>query len=68
MIMPIEALLAAIPNVSSARGALERIQQFSLDLPVEMARATTPLHAVDSIVLDGGTHQYFREKENEVFT
>ncbi|WP_322053069.1 cyclic peptide export ABC transporter [Paraburkholderia bannensis] len=68
MIMPIEALLSAIPNVSSARVALERIQQFSLDLPVEKARATTAVHAFDSIVLDGVTHQYFREKENEVFT
>jgi putative ATP-binding cassette transporter len=46
MIMPIEAVLSAIPSLSSARVAA----------------------SFDTIALDGATHRYFREKENEVFT
>ena len=70
MIMPIEALLSAIPSVSSARVALERIEQINADLPVERADAATDAAASSftSIALDGTTHRYFREKENEVFT
>jgi putative ATP-binding cassette transporter len=70
MIMPIEALLSAIPNVSSARVALERIEQINTDLPVERADAVTGAaqSGFESIVLDRATHRYFREKENEVFT
>ncbi|WP_322012624.1 cyclic peptide export ABC transporter [Paraburkholderia sp. J12] len=68
MIMPIEALLSAIPNVSSARVALERIRQFSADLPVETTDAATSTHAFEQITLEGVTHHYFREKENDVFT
>jgi putative ATP-binding cassette transporter len=70
MITPIEALLSAIPSVSSARVALERIEQINADLPVERADAATDAAASSftSIALDGATHRYFREKENEVFT
>ncbi|WP_322044760.1 cyclic peptide export ABC transporter [Paraburkholderia sp. J67] len=73
MIMPIESLLSAIPNISTARVALERIEQVNAELPLEIAhdagRVDTPVkNAFDSIVLDGVTHRYFREKENDVFT
>jgi putative ATP-binding cassette transporter len=68
MIMPIEALLSAIPNIGSARVALERIEQVNADLPLETASAAQPASAFKSLVLEGLTHSYFREKENEVFT
>ena len=68
MIMPIEGLLAAIPSISSARVALERIEQVSTDLPLEKTLTASPATSFESIVLDGVTHRYFREKENEVFT
>lgn len=70
MIMPIESLLSAIPNVSTARVALERIEQVNAELPLENALdAPAPAKsAFESIALDGATHRYFREKENDVFT
>jgi putative ATP-binding cassette transporter len=68
MIMPIEALLSAIPNIGSARVALERIEQVNADLPLETAMTGPASNAFESIVLDRVTHSYFREKENEVFT
>ncbi|WP_042339522.1 cyclic peptide export ABC transporter [Paraburkholderia ferrariae] len=73
MIMPIESLLSAIPSVSTARVALERIEQVNAELPPEVEYdANGPDAPVnggfDSIVLDGVTHRYFREKENDVFS
>lgn len=68
MIMPIEGLLSAIPTVSMARVAFERIEQVNADLPEEKLRPATETDGFDTIVLDGATHRYFREKENEVFT
>lgn len=68
MIMPIEALLSAIPSIGSARVALERIEQVNADLPTETAMTGPAANAFESIVLDRVTHSYFREKENEVFT
>lgn len=68
MIMPIEGLLSAIPNISSAKVALERIEQVNADLPLEDTLHEAPAKSFDSIVLDNVTHRYFREKENEVFT
>lgn len=68
MIMPVEGLLAAIPTVSMARVALERIEQVNADLPEEKTRAAAETDGFDTIVLEGATHRYFREKENEVFT
>jgi putative ATP-binding cassette transporter len=68
MIMPIEGLLSAIPSVSSAKVALERIEQVNADLPLEETLHEAPATSFDSIVLDNVTHRYFREKENEVFT
>ncbi|WP_321945435.1 cyclic peptide export ABC transporter [Paraburkholderia sp. J10-1] len=68
MIMPIESLLSAIPNISTARVALERIEAVNAELPLENGLDAPVKGAFESIVLDGITHRYFREKENEVFT
>lgn len=68
MIMPIEGLLSAIPSVSSAKVALERIEQVNADLPLETTLHEVPATSFETIVLDNVTHRYFREKENEVFT
>ncbi|POR51583.1 putative ATP-binding cassette transporter [Paraburkholderia eburnea] len=68
MIMPIEGLLSAIPTVSMARVALERIEQVNADLPEEKMHPATHASGFDTIALEGATHRYFREKENEVFT
>jgi len=69
MIMPIEGLLSAIPNISSAKVALERIEQVNRDLPVERVSAANDAPAsFDTIALDAATHRYFREKENGMFT
>ncbi len=68
MIMPIEGLLSALPTVSTARVALERIEQVNTDLPVEETQDTVPAASFDSLVLEGVTHRYFRERENEMFT
>ncbi|GLU34913.1 cyclic peptide export ABC transporter [Trinickia caryophylli] len=68
MIMPIEAVLSAIPNLSSARVALERIEQVNAELPPEKTLEPATVHAFSTIALEGATHRYFREKENEVFT
>ncbi|WP_199542061.1 cyclic peptide export ABC transporter [Paraburkholderia kururiensis] len=68
MIMPIEAVLSAIPNLSSARVALERIEQVSAELPPEKSLAPAAVKPFSTIALQGATHRYFREKENEVFT
>ncbi|MDR6474421.1 putative ATP-binding cassette transporter [Burkholderia sp. OAS925] len=68
MIMPIEAVLAAMPSLSSARVALERIEQVNAELPREVMLEPSVAASFESIALDGATHRYFREKENEVFT
>jgi putative ATP-binding cassette transporter len=68
MIMPIEGLLSSIPSLSSAKVALERIDQVNRDLPQENVTPAEPARSFDSIALNGVTHSYFREKENEVFT
>lgn len=68
MIMPIESLLSAIPNIGTARVALERIEAVNAELPLENGLDAPEKRAFGSIVLDGVTHRYFREKENDVFT
>ncbi|CAG9255007.1 ABC-type siderophore export system, fused ATPase and permease components [Paraburkholderia unamae] len=68
MMLPIESLLAAIPTVSSARVALERIEQINAELPQETSAPPKGTPVLNSIVLEGVTHHYFREKENSVFT
>ncbi|SDC78807.1 cyclic peptide export ABC transporter [Paraburkholderia lycopersici] len=68
MIVPIESLLSAIPNISTARVALERIEALNAELPLENGLDAPVKGSFESIVLDGITHRYFREKENDVFT
>ncbi|MFT4065916.1 cyclic peptide export ABC transporter [Paraburkholderia sp.] len=68
MIMPIEGLLSSIPSLSSAKVALERIDHVNRELPRENVEPADSATSFDSIVLNGVTHSYFREKENEVFT
>jgi putative ATP-binding cassette transporter len=68
MIMPIESLLTAIPNISTARVALERIEAVNAELPLESGLDAPVKRGFERLVLDGVTHRYFREKENDVFT
>jgi putative ATP-binding cassette transporter len=68
MIMPIEGLLSSIPSLSSAKVALERIDQVNRDLPHENVEPSESAQSFETIALSGVTHSYFREKENEVFT
>lgn len=76
MIVPVESVLSAIPNLTTARVALERVEQLNRELPVEASAATealgadplAPIDTFDTVVLERVTHRYFREKENEVFT
>ncbi|CAB3771803.1 cyclic peptide export ABC transporter [Paraburkholderia humisilvae] len=68
MIMPIEAVLASIPGITSARVALERIEQVNAELLPENTRVGQPARTFQTIGLEGATHRYFREKENEVFS
>ncbi|OXI34759.1 cyclic peptide transporter [Burkholderia sp. AU16741] len=63
MIMPIEGLLAAIPSLSLARVAFERIEQLDAELPREPADGERPGHAFARITLDGVTHRYVRDGE-----
>ncbi|KND54754.1 ABC-type siderophore export system, fused ATPase and permease component [Candidatus Paraburkholderia kirkii] len=68
MTMPIESVLSAIPMLSTARIALERVEQVNADLPAEASAAVADAARFRSIMLEGVTHRYFREKENSVFT
>ncbi|HXZ07324.1 MAG TPA: cyclic peptide export ABC transporter [Paraburkholderia sp.] len=68
MIMPIEGLLSALPTISSAKVAIERINQINEDLPPENTLPAQQTTSFDSIVLEHVTHRYYREKEDEVFT
>ncbi|MFM0502684.1 cyclic peptide export ABC transporter [Paraburkholderia caffeinilytica] len=68
MIMPIEGLLSALPTISSAKVAIERINQINADLPAENTLPAPQATSFDSIVLEHVTHRYYREKEDEVFT
>lgn len=67
LIMPVESLLSALPTISSARVALGRIDQLSDSLPQDTPSRVAAGQAFSSIVLEGVTHRYFREKENGFF-
>ncbi|WP_109478880.1 cyclic peptide export ABC transporter [Paraburkholderia sp. C35] len=68
MIMPIEGLLSALPTISSAKVAIERINAMHADLPPENTLPAKPSASFDSIVLEHVTHRYYREREDEIFT
>ncbi|XBS69715.1 cyclic peptide export ABC transporter [Acerihabitans sp. KWT182] len=67
MIIPIEGLLSALPNIASARVALARIQDVRRQLPAEPAQREAPAPALQSLSLYGVTHHYRREQDNASF-
>ncbi|WP_321789322.1 cyclic peptide export ABC transporter [Paraburkholderia sp. J94] len=79
LIMPVEGLLAALPAISSARVAFERIGKLEAALPPERVRladadvdtdrpAPAAQPAFSRIVLEGVEHRYARENEDGFFT
>lgn len=68
MVLPIESVLSALPTISTARVALERIEQMNAELPLEQSQPEQPAAALESIVLEQVTHEYYREQDNEVFS
>lgn len=68
MMLPIEAVLSAIPSLSSARVALERIGQVQGELPPEDIAHAPPPRPFRSISLHQVTHRYYREQEDDMFS
>ncbi|MBN3813334.1 cyclic peptide export ABC transporter [Paraburkholderia sp. Ac-20347] len=80
LIMPVEGLLAALPAISSARVAFERIGKLEAALPPEQGRladvdtdvdtdlAPSAQPAFSRIALEGVEHRYVRENEDGFFT
>jgi putative pyoverdin transport system ATP-binding/permease protein len=76
LIMPVEGLLAALPAISSARVAFERIGKLEAALPPEQGRladvgtnvAQASQTAFSRIALEGVEHRYVRENEDGYFT
>lgn len=73
MILPMEAVLVAIPAVGQARIALERIERLSVDLPPteEASRPVTSDAAAAparKVTLRRVTHAFTREREERPFT
>lgn len=68
MIMPIEGLLSALPTISSAKVAIERIDAMHAELRPEQTLAANDAVSFERIVLGRVTHRYYREKEDGVFT
>ncbi|NBF17423.1 cyclic peptide export ABC transporter [Pseudomonas sp. PAMC 29040] len=71
MMGPLEGVLLNLPQMSQARVASARIEATLAQLEAE-ARSQTPAPAVQAkgvtLELDGLTHGYFSEREDEVFT
>ncbi|WP_413726215.1 cyclic peptide export ABC transporter [Sodalis sp. RH16] len=67
MIIPIEGLLSALPNIATARVALARIQDVRRQLPAEPLQRAAPMPALKSLSLCGVTHHYRRELDNASF-
>lgn len=66
---PLEGVLAQLPYVNLARVAIGRIDGVLADLKAEPADApAAPPAAPRMIALEGVTHGYFREREEDVFT
>ncbi|OXI29837.1 cyclic peptide transporter [Burkholderia sp. AU16741] len=74
LIMPVEGLLAALPSLSSARIAFERIGELEAALPAEpgnhadSATAPAPAEGFSRIVFEGVEHRYVRESDDGLFT
>lgn len=67
MIIPIEGLLSALPNIATARVALQRIQEVRGRMPGEPVQDPTPITELRSLVLKEVTHHYRREHDNASF-
>ncbi len=66
---PLEGLLANIPHLGMARVALGRIDDTVRRLEVrDQAAAAPPAGAEVTLALEGVTHGYYDEREDEVFT
>jgi putative ATP-binding cassette transporter len=73
MVLPLDALLMAIPNINRARVALERVEQGTAGLVNQAITAAPdvedrPLARFDSLRLVGISHAYHREQEDRSFT
>ncbi|WP_437656307.1 cyclic peptide export ABC transporter [Sorangium sp. So ce1182] len=68
MQLPMEAALRALPNISRARIALERIEHVTGSLSAEGVRSLAPqLPPFERLELRGVTHAYYREQEGRTF-
>lgn len=61
MIVPVQGLLSALPAVSSARVALQRVQDFSKHLPSEDAQRHLPPEKFSGVELKNITYRYHGE-------
>ncbi|ACA90482.1 MULTISPECIES: cyclic peptide export ABC transporter [Burkholderia cepacia complex] len=74
LIMPVEGLLAALPSLSSARVAFERIGALEAALPAEQGShadsdtAATAAGGFSRIAFEGVEHRYVRESDDSLFT
>lgn len=75
MVLPLDALLMAIPSINRARVALERVEQGTAGLVNQVvapapapAGPDEPVTRFDSLRLAGITHAYHREHEDRSFT
>ncbi|GBD49887.1 cyclic peptide export ABC transporter [Methylopila sp. Yamaguchi] len=66
---PLEGVLAHLPYVNLARVAIGRVQGVLSDLAAEPVDPSVRIPETPrSITLEGVTHGYFREREEDVFT
>lgn len=69
MMLPLEGVLGAIPNINAARVALERIEELAPHLarPERAAANTTERGAFRQLRLESVVHRYYRENEDGMF-
>jgi putative ATP-binding cassette transporter len=68
MILPLEAVLGAIPSVQRTRVALERIQSLTSELPKDVIERPSEAVAFQQLRLREVTHRYQRDNQDGVFT
>lgn len=74
MVLPMDAVLMAIPSINRTRIALERVEQGTAGLVNQVASAPIatdddgPASVFRSVKLVGVTHAYHREQEDRAFT
>ncbi|WP_175879233.1 cyclic peptide export ABC transporter [Burkholderia sp. BCC0097] len=74
LIMPVEGLLAALPSLSAARVAFERIGALEAALPAEQGNhadsdtAATAAGGFSRVAFEGVEHRYVRESDDSLFT